>query len=99
MPLVITCAGCRTQLRVRDEHAGRKFKCPGCQAVVTAAPPVRRPAPLADDEDDGRARAPRRDRAPARDEEDRTEARGRELHEWEQWADRHVRKYILWGLL
>jgi ribosomal protein S27E len=37
MPLTVTCPGCKSQLRVRDEYAGKKLKCPRC-AVVVAVP-------------------------------------------------------------
>jgi hypothetical protein len=39
--LHFTCPGCRTPLRVREEYAGRKTKCPKCgAAVVVPAPEV-----------------------------------------------------------
>jgi DNA-directed RNA polymerase subunit M/transcription elongation factor TFIIS len=34
MPLTITCPGCRSTLRVRDDYAGREMKCPRCSATV-----------------------------------------------------------------
>ncbi len=43
MPIKFTCPHCGKVGRVADQHAGRKVKCPGCQAVVAvpggAAPP------------------------------------------------------------
>jgi predicted Zn finger-like uncharacterized protein len=35
MPVSITCPGCQTTLRVREELAGKKVKCPRCAQVVT----------------------------------------------------------------
>jgi hypothetical protein len=35
MPITVTCGGCGTTLKVKDELAGRKGKCPGCGAVLT----------------------------------------------------------------
>jgi hypothetical protein len=35
MPVQLTCAGCKTTLKVRDDLAGRKVKCPKCAAVLT----------------------------------------------------------------
>jgi lipopolysaccharide-induced tumor necrosis factor-alpha factor len=35
IPIKIKCPECGKTLRVADEHAGRKVKCPGCQAVIT----------------------------------------------------------------
>jgi ribosomal protein S27E len=45
MPLSITCPGCRSTLRVRDDYAGREMKCPRCSATVhvTAGPPAAGP--------------------------------------------------------
>jgi predicted Zn finger-like uncharacterized protein len=34
MPASITCPGCKTTLRVREELAGKQVKCPRCAAVV-----------------------------------------------------------------
>jgi hypothetical protein len=58
--IVFSC-GCGKQLRARDEFAGRKIKCPGCQAVLlipapadasaaAAAKPVSATQPLPDGE-------------------------------------------------
>ncbi len=40
--IVVDCPHCRASLRVKDELAGRRGKCPKCQAVVIV--PRRRPA-------------------------------------------------------
>jgi hypothetical protein len=37
MPIAIEC-GCGRRLRVKDEFAGRKVRCPVCAEVVTAPP-------------------------------------------------------------
>jgi predicted Zn finger-like uncharacterized protein len=34
MSITLKCHGCRTTLRVRDELAGRKVKCPRCQTIL-----------------------------------------------------------------
>ncbi len=49
MPIVVQCQSCETQLRVDDQHAGKKIRCPKCLDVVavpgvhTPDPPQRRP--------------------------------------------------------
>ena len=34
MPIAITCAGCGKNLKVKDEWAGKKGKCPTCGTVM-----------------------------------------------------------------
>ena len=34
MPISLKCHGCRSTLKVRDELAGKKVKCPRCQTVL-----------------------------------------------------------------
>src|SRR5262245_63539763 len=34
MPLDVKCPGCSAQFRVKEEHAGKKLKCPKCSKVV-----------------------------------------------------------------
>lgn len=34
MPIEVTCDSCRRRLRVKDETAGRRIKCPQCEAVI-----------------------------------------------------------------
>ncbi len=34
MPILLTCPGCQSELRVKDEHAGKKVKCPRCEKTV-----------------------------------------------------------------
>ena len=45
MPLLIECA-CGKKLKVPDELAGKKLKCPGCAKVLTAAAPRPSPPPV-----------------------------------------------------
>ncbi|MBI5757589.1 MAG: hypothetical protein HZA46_03615 [Planctomycetales bacterium] len=60
MPITFKCSGCGKAYKVADEKAGKKMKCPGCQAVVTvpSGPAKKKPgksggAPaLSDDEFD-----------------------------------------------
>ena len=35
MPTTLKCPGCQTPLRLRDDLAGKKIKCPRCATVVT----------------------------------------------------------------
>jgi hypothetical protein len=44
MPVVIDCE-CGKKLRVADEQAGKRVRCPSCKGVV-AVPPLSRPASL-----------------------------------------------------
>jgi hypothetical protein len=44
MPIAFTCA-CGKQLRVREDLAGKRVKCPGCRALLTAPGPAAGPAP------------------------------------------------------
>ena len=53
MPLTLNCA-CGKLLRVADEHAGRRIKCPACNAII--APPA--PEPQVDVVEDEPKRAP-----------------------------------------
>lgn len=70
MPITLTCA-CGKMLRVADEHAGRRVKCPACNAVATAPVPepvfeVVEPAPRP-------VVAPRAVAKPRMDEEEESE--------------------------
>lgn len=38
MPITLNCS-CGKTLRVADEHAGKRVKCPACNAVIAPAPP------------------------------------------------------------
>jgi hypothetical protein len=53
MPIETVCTGCGRTLRVADEHAGRRARCPQCQTIYEVPPPG---APSAEDSD--RARSP-----------------------------------------
>ncbi len=48
MPISVRCPGCETKLKGRDEHAGRRVKCPCCGRVMlfpgSPAVPVAKPA-------------------------------------------------------
>ena len=35
MPISLTCPSCERGLKVKDELAGRKIKCPKCSEVIT----------------------------------------------------------------
>jgi hypothetical protein len=75
MPITVACE-CGKQLRVKEELAGKKIRCPGCQAIVVvpAADAVveespRRPARVeAIEEDEAPAPKARRQAAPVEDE-------------------------------
>jgi hypothetical protein len=88
MPVKFACS-CGTQLRVADEDAGRRIKCPKCGDIVTSPSA---PSPKRDEEDDeerpvrrrrnadeeGIQRSPRRRPTPAttEDEDERPARRG-----------------------
>jgi hypothetical protein len=38
MPITLNC-GCGKILRIPDEHAGKRVKCPACNGILSAAPP------------------------------------------------------------
>ena len=42
MPITVSCP-CGKKLRVADEHAGKRVKCPACQAVSTVPAPEPEP--------------------------------------------------------
>jgi len=46
MPISFECTGCGKKLKIKDESAGKRIKCPECQAVLNA------PKPQKKDEDD-----------------------------------------------
>jgi hypothetical protein len=55
MPDVVRCPQCRKQVRVPEEYAGKRVKCPACPTTFTAPSPNRSgpepvPAALADDD-------------------------------------------------
>jgi phage FluMu protein Com len=45
MPIEMRCAGCGQTLRVADEHAGKKARCPAC-GTIAQVPPAQEAAPL-----------------------------------------------------
>ncbi len=83
MPILLTCE-CGKKLRVNDESAGKRVRCPSCKAILqapakapaeTEAPPPKaksRPAPVEDDRaDDEPPRKPVKSKSRDDDEEDR----------------------------
>lgn len=50
MPLVISCPSCSQKLSFKDEHAGKKSKCPGCGTILSIplakAVPISRAIPV-----------------------------------------------------
>jgi hypothetical protein len=44
MPVTFSCA-CGKTLRIADEHAGKRVKCPACQAISTVPAPLPPPPP------------------------------------------------------
>jgi ribosomal protein S27E len=53
MPLKVTCPDCFRDYKVQDQHVGKKFRCKGCGAIVTAKAPKPKPkAKVVDDYDD-----------------------------------------------
>ncbi len=47
MPISVECPSCQTSFRVKEEHAGKRGKCPSCKAALTV--PAASPGPLTDD--------------------------------------------------
>ena len=68
MPIEITCTHCRRQLRAPDSLAGKRVKCPGCQAVLQVPRPEPQQESLADLLEDVMAapQAPAIQQSPAR---------------------------------
>jgi hypothetical protein len=62
MPLTLTCAGCRTTLRVKEEYVGKQVKCPRCSALmkVPAGRPEEEDVPVVEAVEEGPAPAPAR---------------------------------------
>ena len=64
MAIFLNCSSCDQKIKVRDELAGRKVKCPACGKVVAVPdaeedepPPPKRPAVAEDDDDPPRKKA------------------------------------------
>src|SRR5580700_7152378 len=67
MSLTVTCPDCDKTLRVKDEFAGKKLRCPGCSTVISI--PVK--SDESDDDDfPGRADRSKQKRRPADDDFD-----------------------------
>ena len=45
MAIPVRCAECGAEFRAKDEHAGRRGKCPKCQAVIQVPGPSVKPQP------------------------------------------------------
>lgn len=52
MPITATCPKCQKEYRVKDELAGKKFRCKACQAIVTVPEPAADPGGHKDPWDD-----------------------------------------------
>ncbi len=56
MPEVVICSKCGRKSRLPDHLIGKRVRCPGCAEIFTAAvnvpAPVKKPEPVAKDEDD-----------------------------------------------
>ena len=45
MPIAVSCQGCGKAYRVKDEHAGRRMRCPSCQGRIDVpGGPIEEPA-------------------------------------------------------
>ena len=51
VPIEFNCSQCQSQLRVKEEHAGKSARCPSCQAINTI--PAASVAPTAPTDDGG----------------------------------------------
>ncbi len=38
MPITFSCTACQASLRLRDEHSGKKIRCPKCKEVIQVPP-------------------------------------------------------------
>jgi C4-type Zn-finger protein len=79
MPTTVKCPGCGATLRLRDDLAGKRVKCPKCQGVLTV-PAAEEPIevePELEVEAITTEPAPRKSRRPVRDEEDEERPRRR----------------------
>ena len=47
MPIQVECPSCRASIRVRDEHAGRRGRCPHCKVAFAVPMPTAEPEPVA----------------------------------------------------
>jgi len=62
MPIEVVCPQCRKTLRVGDHVAGKKIRCPACQAVVTVPELAEPDAPDSDQPDSRERRTDRENR-------------------------------------
>src|SRR5206468_3858734 len=72
MPVSLTCSGCKVTLKVRDELAGKKVKCPRCSTLLVVPKPGDDDlAPVEVVRDDRiSSKPPKKKTSPRRDEED-----------------------------
>lgn len=79
MPVRVTCTGCKTPLKVRDDMAGKKVKCPRCsRTLVVPSPQDEEFAPVEVVEERVTETPPaRRKGAIRREDEEETRARNR----------------------
>lgn len=89
MPIVISCPDCAKKLKLADQHAGKKIKCPGCGGAikVPAGEEIPELAPI--EEEPEREERPRRhrkdaeeDEAPRRKKKRKAESAGPSLLPW-----------------
>src|SRR5260370_40420057 len=78
MSITMKCSGCRAKLRLRDDLAGRKVKCPRCAKVLLVPEPEVEVAVAAEEEEEERITeaAPRR-KAPSRIQREKPVSRGK----------------------
>src|SRR5262249_36928499 len=60
-PISVACASCQTTFRVKEEHAGKRGRCPSCKAVLTVPAASTSPRPA----DDGLVPLSERESQPA----------------------------------
>ncbi|MBY0228146.1 MAG: hypothetical protein K2W96_02580 [Gemmataceae bacterium] len=108
MSIEFSCPECDRSLKVKDELAGRRVKCPGCQSALTvpaeeedeAPPPKKKPAvkpapsrrPKDDDEEDERPRKASKRRDEEDEEEEDERPRKRRRDKDEEEDDRPRKK-------
>lgn len=76
MPISLSCAGCNTTLKVPDAFAGKKVKCPKCQAAMVVPAPVDDLAPVEVMPEDRVRDEPRKKPERREDDDDRPRPEG-----------------------
>jgi hypothetical protein len=69
MPITLNCA-CGKVLRIPDEHAGKRVRCPACQGILSSTPPAPPKPAFEVVEDEPPARPTARPRAVEDDDDD-----------------------------